>query len=1548
MSSDIKNLENESNNNLENESNNLGDIKKNKMDRKRVILVACCVSFTFILLSVGLFFTFKALLKHVNLKDNSFSIVSVVKNTDGNYISTDEVFTVKTKNGSLEDVQKHLYIEPAVNYDIKKKNNNTYEVVTKDIPSDSILNVKYVDNKVVEDNWAFQSDKTLKVSSIFPANESSNISTTSVIEVMLSYPDVENFKESVEISPSVSGEFVQNGRVWILRPTQPLQSDTVYTITIKDTLKRGDEKLEESVKSTFSTYVSNNTNYTTLNYDSITVDNIATFTPNDNFMFRTKGDITKVEILKFKSSNDFKKYIDNNNDYKTDSLGEVPFEKIDDNLYRVNKTFDEGYYLEKAYLDSGELYFTIPVQVNKLSAYLVSTQNDILVWVGNEGKLLKDISVVYNDDNTVKTNDDGIAIIKKYNDTKESIKYVKVGEDNPIFIGVKNINSEQIPNGYIYVDRPLYKNTDKVSIWGYIPLKYFEEEPSLNDFVLSIDDKNIPINVLEDGTFITSYDLDNEKDGYRYLKLNYKNVTIASRSFEVKQYEKEMYIFNININNNYVKAGDKFKFSVNVKHISGLSVPNKEIQVIYGDQVLKGITDTLGNADFEVDTSLNNNNNNLIVDNKSITVKSTLTESIQKGYTFNFFIINRYLGFRNSSYDKKKKEYTLDIYNLSDSKNVTKIDWGYDQLLDSNYNGKVNIVLNERSNVRTISGSRYNAITKQNEPTYDYNSYITPVENKSIDVKDGKLVYKFDYDFKKSTDDVSYSYEAYITLNDKNGVLTAYNGYLGFVSDENDYNKNGYYDSTTYSSSNYDMYDYYLPKGNGKYSVNDSFNRDLMHYLTGKESEKNNFLLIEYKNSILNNKLINDTTKISSTFKDEYRPGFKITGAYYKEGKFYRLPAEYLDYNEENSKLDVNIDTNKKSYSPGDEVEVSIGVNKNGKGIKSKINVSVVDEGIFASIDDETFILNNLYRDKYYSQYTFSTYRDYLLFNSGGGAGSSSAGGRSNFGDTLYFDSIETDKSGNAKIKFKLNDSITSFRITVHAVNDDVDAGVNHINIESTLPVSISYTEPRGLKATDDVVLNAIGIGSSNSDIKYTFSIEEIKKDVVVTSKIGKPAYASFGKLPVGEYNVVVSAVSGNSTDKVKYKIHVGNTQNEISVKNTSSIKDMKSITTVKNPIKLEFFRSSFKEYEKFLDIIKSTNEDRLDTKYSYSKALEYENNYIEDKNVIDIGDISKFKTDKGWKFLNGENTSYELTALLSYYDSSYRFNKDIYYEMLNSDKLTDRLNAYMVLASMKEPILDDLKTIKNVSDEDKDKLALAFLLIGDYDEVRKLSYTSDTGLSTYLSTFINKDEAFKKIDKLYKSDYANRYLYFSIISYFENNNVDLDSKEDLIVKYGKKEEKITLSSLGKKYLTVYQKDLKDLKFNSKYDDILINYYYEGSIDEIDNPTKNISTTIDNNKLKVGELTNYNIDISNIESGSIFKVYLPNGLRISSGFRSDCAYIDSSKVEYIIVYMGIKTDDSISIPLYASSPGEYVIEPIIINKEGHYQISNDIKVKITE
>ena len=1547
--------------------------EKKPKNKKRTIITISSIIIGVIFIAIGIILFID---DNRTVSDKDFLITSITPKSGREYVSNNETFIVETNDANEEMVRNHLYVEPAVNYDIKKINKNKFEVEVNNIPSDTLVNLSLVKNEVKNYSWAFQSTKDLKVLSVYPTEGSSSVPTTTGIYITMSYPNVTNLQEHFEISPKIEGTFTQIGRVWRFIPNQELQNDTTYTITITKGVTAGDYALEESFKSTFSTYnrpqTDTNTNNTDngrkYNHSSITFDNINDFTPKDYITFKINSNsksISKIKLYKFDNINEFLKFLNNENDFKITDLGEQEFEYSEQlKTYTLKNLFDEGYYAEEAYLDTGEVYATIPVQVNNLSAFMFASDDNLLLWVGSGNELIKDIPVKF-DNKTYKTGNDGTLKIEKYNKEESKLDYLTVGDTKPLIIGIRSFQRYDYPKGYIYTDKPIYKNSDVVRIWGYIPLNFYKEmypDYKKQDFVLEFENESVPIEINDDGSFVTKYELDNHVDVYSYLTLKYKNVIIASRGFRISNYTKQNYEYDIEYDKNYIKLGDNFNFKVHVRHVSGIDVANKTIIASYNNNIYQATTDSFGDAYFSI-PSKNETYDNVYYYNNVI-IKTGDADYNENTMSVQFYTVKHLFAVTQSRADSKDLTASLTIRNLSLDKDVKKIDYDlYNMLDDGEFKGNVNIKLYEIHRVKRLFRTYYNEYTRKTENSYTYDIVERKlIDERNVNVQNGILSYNMDYETKKNTDDDHYDYEINYVISKENDSITYTNT---FYNINNDYNyvetgkmvesmNSGFY------MSDYDYYRYYMNTNNNKkLSVNDKINIVLNSYDNSTIPNDSKILRIEFKNKILNTKIFNYDEDLSTLFTKDSIPGIGYVGAIFTNGRFYRLPSYYYDYNEEDSKLNISIEKDKEEYSPRDKVHIKINVkDKDGKGTKSRVAVSVVDKAIFNVVGDSTNILSNIYTNLNYRDYTFSTFRDYEMYVNAGGRGDT--GGeptRVKFSDTIYFNELETDENGNVELDFELNDSVTSFVVTVHAITADAYVGVNKEEVASTLPLAISVLEPRGLKATDDVVIGANSIGKVTNDLTYTFELLDTDKKIEQTGKIGQTLYANFGKLDVGTYTVKISATDGSVKDAIEFPFEVKASQQEIAVKATSSISKLKEIKPTKNPIILEFYKSGFSKYMTYLDILVNTNEDRLDTKVAYFKALEYENKYYAKDYPINKNDMSKFNNKGVLRYLENETTSLLVTALVNYYSPDiYKLDKTVFYSQLEqTNDLSVAIDNLLVLASMKEPVLDELNTLKKsntYAPEYEAKIALAYAFLGDYNNAKSIYKKIQRddlseGILTIVSTFIDKKNSEKYIDQLYQKDPTDRYVYFAILSYFMNNETNLSKESTITVKYGDKTEKIKISGLMMKKISINNKDLASLSITSDDKKDMVNYYYEGGIKEVteENIKKNIEMSLDNNNLSVGQSVNLVLNVSNINSGNI-KVYLPNSLRLSGNISNKGAYISANRGEYIVLSIGKEHDGIVSIPLYITYPGEYSIEEVIMKVENDYYISNPLTFNV--
>jgi uncharacterized protein YfaS (alpha-2-macroglobulin family) len=98
---------------------------------------------------------------------------------------------------------------------------------------------------------------------------------------------------------------------------------------------------------------------------------------------------------------------------------------------------------------------------------------------------------------------------------------------------------------------------------------------------------------------------------------------------------------------------------------------------------------------------------------------------------------------------------------------------------------------------------------------------------------------------------------------------------------------------------------------------------------------------------------------------------------------------------------------------------------------------------------------------------------------------------RSEFPDTAYWEaSVQTDADGRATVEIPLPDSLTTWRLSSKAVNNETQVGQGAADVVVSLPLLIRPVTPRFFTVGDVVQLGAVVHNNSDSDIEATVSLE--------------------------------------------------------------------------------------------------------------------------------------------------------------------------------------------------------------------------------------------------------------------------------------------------------------------------------------------------------------------------------------------------------------------------------------------------------------------------
>ena len=1048
------------------------------------------------------------------------------------------------------------------------------------------------------------------------------------------------------------------------------------------------------------------------------------------------------------------------------------------------------------------------------------------------------------------------------------------------------------------------------------------------------------------------------------ISLYYKDKEIAGRYVTIENYELQNYTYEIIANKNYVYNNEKYDFDVKVTHITGLVVPNKKVLVRFNGQELLEKTDENGIAHFSVDIAKEDEKTYIVTNMYMEVYNGDLEEYNDTVTTKDVELIYRDI---YTTVNNTGSNYELSAYKLQKDKEM-EVSYDLKELYDDEYNTTVEIDLKESRNEKKVVKYELDKYTKTNKPVYDYVITENTQKITEINMKNGKMNYDINsLKMKDNTEVYSYTYTLIFKLQDRSGkeieikkiiyrdekdVELGYS--YGFFSN---LGRLAYKQNISYY---YDIFRYFLKADVTNFNIGDTAKFTLSESIANKGNQEidNNgkLLLISAQENILTTK-ITDKNEIEYKFEEKDFPGCKITSAYYYNGKFYRMPIYYYDFNEETRKVDIDIKSDKTEYKPGDEVNLTIKTTNNNKPIKTFVNISVVNEAVFAVQEDSTEIVSTIYQDPEYPIYTYSSYFDFISKEPdgfGGGGGDT----RGNFGDTAYFDTVYTDSNGVANVKFKLPDNVTTYRVTVHSANEELYVGVNKIDITSKLDFFIQSTEPRNVKTTDDLVLNATSIASEQYNVKYQFTIEELNKTLEAEETTNSITTVNFGKLDYGTYHVVIRGSGNNQEDAITYPINIIESAQEVKKYTKININETPEIKPTKNPIVLEIYNRNMEKYIDYIDFIENTLTERLDTQIAYNEIQKIRTKYYgSSNNQVNIN-MAKYRDTKNYtdylKNLENANTDIVLTALIQYYAKDYISGLNID-PFINDDN--NLFEQYLLASANKKTVLTDLLQLKEEKDiENYNKLlvTLSLVFLGDYQNAKDLynqielnseekeEYKSITAI---IETFINKENSSKIIDELIANSPEDEYLRFAILSFFQNNETDISNEEEIKIISSNINETIKLNGMTVKTYVVNNKELDTIKFETNSNDIIVRYYYQTLLENIEseNISEDMSIKIIGN-LKKNSTIYLQINCNDTEAKEL-RIALPNSLRLANTENLKGYWIMNNAIDYISVYKQ-KGYSSIKIPLIVTLDGNYKFENIVNNQNGIYHISNSLDLNI--
>ncbi|MDR1588852.1 MAG: Ig-like domain-containing protein [Oscillospiraceae bacterium] len=877
----------------------------------------------------------------------------------------------------------------------------------------------------------------------------------------------------------------------------------------------------------------------------------------------------------------------------------------DNGVLTFPDSLSQGFYVAETEAENSEGAQMI-IQISDLPVQVLADDTRTLVWVNDmetgkaaSGAVVKDAAT----GRSYTADADGVAVIDRAvsADSQPTERFdVVYGEKRCVwfyftpgyspYFDYNRImppyfrNSSEAYWSALRLDRTLYKRGDTISFWGFARRRDGGDAVSAVTAVLTegyysfyaedsasgrgrdvLQKTSVPVT---GGAYSGEMVLPALEPGSYRIAVMHGEEVVGAVYFSVEDYVKPSYVLEVSADKKAYFADETVTFNIKAGFFEG--TPVAELDVSY---YLSGY-----NLQPSRNGSAKTDENGLIsisqkaapvagaqgITNMWLQAEATLPET---GMTYvsagadvfiNDIDVSSHASRKEdkASLDVDIRAVTLDRINSGTAENY------YDYLGEPVSGKTVSAEIYRIYWTREDTGERYyDYIEKKSVPRYRYVNHEEKIDDFTMTTgADGKASKSFSVPDREDE-----CYTARITCKDGDGRSVTHSIYIG-----EDY------------SERYNMYNsnrYYLDGADEPVNVGDEATLTLMR--GGDKITSGGFLFVAMQRGILDWEA-GGGGKYSFTFGAEHIPNvtvraFYFNGYNYESGYMMRKDIIF-DYGINN--LELSIETDKDSYRPGDSCTVTV-TSAAGGGIpkEANINISVVDEALFALRDYSHDTAGEIYRalgdglllerathDSNAMNYMFTAEMGMATGGYDAAADeaaampseaprpvaqdSQSADGdsaylRELFEDTAYFNSARTDADGKAVFTFKLPDNVTSWRLSVAGVSDDLFAGSGADSIKATQPMFVNY-------ALGDVFLTgdtpSIGVSVYGAGVTPGETVSfEVTQDGA-PDRTARAEGAPFERVDIplwelaeeGEFSLIINVkTSGGASDSVRHKFRV-------------------------------------------------------------------------------------------------------------------------------------------------------------------------------------------------------------------------------------------------------------------------------------------------------------------------------------------------------------------------------------------------------------------------
>ena len=726
---------------------------------------------------------------------------------------------------------------------------------------------------------------------------------------------------------------------------------------------------------------------------------------------------------------------------------------------------------------------------------------------------------------------------------------------------------------YLFIDRPIYRPTDELAMYGFIQHRDSHKGPGevtiklqkqgawwLDFFGKEKVYQEQKIQTDASGHFQTQLSWADLSPGYYQVNVYTGDLLIGSRFFEVRDYIKPAFSIDLTLQEERIYAGESVKGSIDVRFYDGTPLSKGGYIVEMGSYQgnatsVHVTTDENGHAVFSLptvswDCAITDPNVSCPSNEfRTITARSTQGEEAEIVGSANVSVF--------------ASSISIDLFPHTSGTDarvdvVTRhVDLEKDQLEGGVWGQRIVkgfIVGHDWK--RLEDGSYYDFFEKKTIPRYRYEQVNdTPVEFQITTDAAGKANHAFKMEGQKwydiilmGTDDQrrvwrssrSLSRGWYDQAEDVSSVFQPENladdlaRHLAFVPEMKDLWSPGTFRQDDVVKVQYQQ---------GKQRFDTSRTAGTL-YVTASRGLRT----IQYVNS----------ADYEFRLDRDLIPNATIRGIAFVNHRFEVMRRD-LALNTDSHLLDIEAKPIQPSHLPGGEVKIHVTMTKHGTTDRvpgKRIQFAAVDKALegISSFPEElplSMIYGYVPDGVTIEEFSHLTGTDISAMagaeKGGGGGGPDAPNVRRTFKDTASFGVVTTDQNGEADVIFKAPDNLTTWRVQLVSITDDVKAGSVLIQVPVTKPLFVDIVAPPQLLTHDKPIikLRAYGVGlMPNEPITFNVNAPSLGiRDQAIQGTAYTPLSVAVDQLVPGRHAIIVRITTAKGTDALERILDIADTR---------------------------------------------------------------------------------------------------------------------------------------------------------------------------------------------------------------------------------------------------------------------------------------------------------------------------------------------------------------------------------------------------------------------